>query len=39
LPELIRTALIDRVAKIERPIKAAVEMVIASFLDTEAWVL
>jgi hypothetical protein len=36
LPERIRTALIDRAAKIEYPIEAVVEMAIASFLDTEA---
>jgi hypothetical protein len=36
LPEKIRTALIDRAAEIEYPIKAVVEMAIASFLDTEA---
>ena len=36
LPERIRTALIDRAAEIEYPIEAVVEMVIASFLDTEA---
>jgi hypothetical protein len=36
LPERIRTALIDRAAEIEYPIKAVVEMAIASFFDTEA---
>jgi hypothetical protein len=35
-PERIRTALIDRAAEIEYPIKAVVEIAIASFLDTEA---
>jgi hypothetical protein len=36
LPERIRAALGDRAAEIEYPIKAVVEMAIASFLDREA---
>jgi hypothetical protein len=36
LPERVRTALVDRAAEIEYPVEAVVEMVIASFLDTEA---
>jgi hypothetical protein len=36
LPKRIRTGLIDRAAEIEYPIKAVVEMAIASFFDTEA---
>jgi predicted GTPase len=36
LPERIRAATIDRANEIEYPIKAVVEMAIASFLDTEA---
>ncbi|MDG2989682.1 hypothetical protein L3556_01850 [Candidatus Synechococcus calcipolaris G9] len=36
LPEIIRTALIERAAEIEYPIEAVIEMAIASFLDTEA---
>lgn len=36
LPERIRVALIKRAAEIEYPIEAVVEMVIASFLDSEA---
>lgn len=36
LPERVRAALIARVAEIEYPIEAVVEMAIASFLDTEA---
>ncbi len=36
LPERVRAALVARVAEIEYPIEAVVEMAIASFLDTEA---
>ena len=36
LPERIKAALIARAAEIEYPIEAAIEMAIASFLDTEA---
>jgi len=36
LPERIRAALMARGAEIEYPIEAVIELVIASFLDTEA---
>ncbi|MBD1811100.1 hypothetical protein NDA07_04065 [Microcoleus vaginatus DQ-U2] len=36
LPEPIQAAPIARAAEIEDPISAAIEMAIASFLDTEA---
>jgi hypothetical protein len=36
LPERIQAALIARAAEIEYPIAVAIEMAIASFLDTEA---
>jgi len=36
LPERIQSAPIARAAEIEYPIEAAIEMAIASFLDTEA---
>ncbi|MEP6496412.1 hypothetical protein [Microcoleus vaginatus] len=36
LPELIKAALIACAAKIEDPIATAIEMAIASFLETEA---
>jgi hypothetical protein len=36
LPEPIQAPLIARAAEIEYPIEAAIEMAIASFLDTEA---
>jgi len=35
-PERIKAALIARAAKIEYPIATAIEMAIASFIDTEA---
>ncbi|MGD2181738.1 hypothetical protein [Lusitaniella coriacea] len=36
LPDRIRAALIERATEIEYPIEAAIEMAIASFLDSEA---
>jgi hypothetical protein len=36
LPEKIRAALIAHAAEIDYPVEAIIEMVIASFLDTEA---
>ena len=36
LPERIRAAMVDRANEIEYPIKAVIEMAIASFLDEEA---
>ncbi len=37
LPEHIRSALIERSQQLDCPLEAAIEMAIASFLDTEAF--